>query len=225
LEYFKLSKKEGSAMKKSLFVLLVTTMVILSASVSRAEGKEFQLVGRELSPGIQSGDVYYGALFMGKILNAEYTQEVGDFSVTLNRLDEGVEQCNEDTHMLQFRLVMSFDDGNRLVLVLDDQDVAAHWGYDDPNCADGCIFPGYAYYIDQILNNSFSLCDDYEAGDPNVGLIANLGSVDDPVKLRKQWLGSSMKGFPRYVTHADLYGWLVHTPLLVPAVFGTVVAY
>jgi hypothetical protein len=64
-----------------------------------------------------------------------------------------------------------------------------------------------------------------KAGDPNVGLIANLGSVDDPVKLRKQRLGSSLKGFPRYVTQADLYGWLVHTPLLVPAVFGTVVAY
>jgi hypothetical protein len=89
------------------------------------------------------------SIFMGKILNAEYTQEVGDFSVTLNRVDEGVEQCNEDTRMLQFRLVMSFDDGNRLVLVLDDQDVAAHWGYDDPNCADGCIFPGYAYYINR----------------------------------------------------------------------------
>lgn len=207
-------------MKKIFFTLSATAMIILLASSSYANGNSFQLVGRELFKGIQYGDVYYGALFMGKILDATYTEEVGDFSVTLNRVNEGVEMCGEDTRVLQFKLVMNFDDGSRLVLVLDDDSAAAAWDYSDPFCDGKCIFRGYPAYIYLLKNfaNPFPGCSGEDA------LIAKMESDGgNPVLLRKQWLGSSLRGFVRGVNGAELSGWLVHTPLVVPAVFGTVV--
>lgn len=207
-------------MKKILFTLSATAMIILLAASSYANGNSFQLVGRELFKGIQYGDVYYGALFMGKILNATYTEEVGDFSVTLNRVNEGVEMCGEDTHVLQFKLVMNFNDGSRLVLVLDDGDAVAAWDYGDPFCDKKCIFRGYSAYIDLLEESS----DPFPGCSAPDALIAKMESDDGgPVLLRKQWLGSSLRGFVRGVNHAELSGWLVHTPLVVPAVFGTVV--
>jgi hypothetical protein len=209
-------------MKKTFFALMATAMIVLLASLSYAGGNPFQLVGRELFKGIQYGDVYYGALFMGKILDQTYSKEVGDFSVTLNRVDEGVEQCGGETRILQFKLVMHFDNGNRLVLVLNDDNAVAAWDYDDPFCSGECIFRGYLAYIDLLLedtDNPFGFCSGEGA------LIAKVESEGDPISLRKRRLGSSLRGLARKTTRAKLNGWLVHTPLVVPAVFGTVVLY
>jgi len=211
-------------MKKTFFVLLVAVMFILPASASYAGDKTLHLVGRELSAGIQIGDVYYAALFLGKIYDARYSRDLGDFSVTLNRVDEGVEQCGQDTRILQFKLKMYFNDGSRLVLVLDEPDAVASWDYDDPFCPDGCIFPGYYAYIAALETeeNPFPSC---TLDTDDVALIANVGSEFDPIVLRKQWLGSSWSGLARNARWAELNGWLVHTPLIVPAVFGTVVLH
>jgi hypothetical protein len=206
-------------MKKTVFILLAAVMVILPVSVSYAngDGTTLRLVGRELSPGIQFGNVYYGALFLGKIYSDDYMTDFGDFSVTLNRVNEGVEQCGQDTHILQFKLVMNFKDGSRLVLVMDDPYATASWDYNDPKCLNGCLFTGSSYYYyKDILEPPASLL---ACNEGSSALIASVG----PMNLRKQWLGSSWRGIARTVNNAELNGWLVHTPLVFPAVFGTIV--
>lgn len=204
-------------MSKILFVFLALALAILPLSTGHANGTAYQLIGRELSPGIESGGAFYGALFLGKIFDGEFN-EAGYFSVLLNRLDQGVEECGEATPILSLRLVMNFHNRSRLVMVMDQNAAAALWDYDDPVCPDGCVLSSYVFYLTylQALGGQSANCE--TIGDPEVSLIAEVPQII----LKKQRFGSwGVRG----VTGATISGWLVHTPLVIPAVFGTVVLY
>ena len=204
-------------MKKLLFLMFTAVILISFSSVSYAGGTTYQLLGRELSPGIKIGDVYKGALFLGKIydeFDVEEGSEVGYFTVLLNRVDEGVEICGETTTVLKFRLVLNFYDNRRLVLVMDQPDALAIWDYDDPLCPDGCVFPGFEYYLEYLpsLIGAVPNCGD-DGND--VSLIAAVPKIE----LKKQRWGSWGVGG---ISGGTVEGWLVHTPLIFPAVLGTV---
>ena len=203
-------------MRKHLLILLALAMFSIPAAVSHANDTMYNLVGRELSPGIKSGGVYYGALFLGEIFDAEYTRKVGYFSVLLNREDEGVEECGETTTIINVKLIMNFNNGSRLVLVLNqDEEAMAEWDYDDPACPGGCLFPGYATYIFDVLPDLEEMGQNCGDDGDDISLIAKVPDMT----LTKQRFGSwGIRG----VSGATLNGWLVHTPLLIPAVFGTV---
>lgn len=204
-------------MKKSIFIFLVMAMTILPLSASHANDAAYQLIGRELSPGIESGGIFYGALFLGKIFDQGFNS-VGYFSVLLNRLDQGVEECGKTTPILSLKLFMTFKDKCRLVMFMDQNEAAALWDYDDPVCPDGRVLSGYKFYLTylQALGGQSANCEKF--GDPDVSLIAEVPQII----LKKQRIGSwGMAG----VSGATISGWLVHTPLIFPAVFGTVVLY
>jgi hypothetical protein len=192
-------------------------ILISFSSISYAGGTMYQLVGRELSPGYKVGDVYKGALFIGKIydeFDVGEANEVGYFTILLDRVDEGVEICGETTTVLSFRLVLNFYDSRRLILTMDQQYAEALWDYDDPTCPDGCIFPGYDYYLEYL---SF-----LEGAEPNCADDGNdislIAKVPDIVLKKQRWGSWGVRG----ISGGIVNGWLVHTPLLFPAVFGTV---
>lgn len=208
-------------MRKNFFIFLAMAMIFSLAPIGIAKGAEYSLIGRELSPGIlqPSGDystgIYHNALFLGKIFDKNFS-DVGYFSVVLDRVNEGVEMCGYSTRIVELKLVMTFKNGSRLVLVMPPGEAEAYWDYNDPECLDGCVFPGYGEYlflIDPDQQGELCSCDvDGEA------LIAEVPFV----RLQKQWFGSWGPS-ARRVDGAVLSGWLIHTPLLIPAVYGTVI--
>ena len=173
---------------------------------------EWKLVGREYFPGILIGGTTVGAAFAGQVKNFEGAT-VGRFNVNTDHQGGPIEACGATNTLVRFKITMNFFDGRRLVMVMPPGETAdAYWGYDDAGCPNG----GFNCEIRSI--ESIALCDCSDVGDENVSLIANVESI--PVKKRR--IGSW--GFDD-ISEGVIEGWLIHTPLIIPAVLGTFRVY
>ena len=198
-------------MKKIAHLVLAASLVILFSSFAYANGLQpFQLIGREVFPGIDLGDKRVGALFIGKFFDEDWT-EIGRFSVILDNDGENIEICEGETELIRFNLIMNFHNGARLALVGPrDGVVNAYWGWNDPACSTGnCPLISYAYYVDLF--------------DVGTGLIPCTGT--DSFIAEVPLFGIARQRFGSYgttFTGGSVSGWLVHTPIISPAIFGTV---
>ena len=171
---------------------------------------EYGLIGREYFPGIIIGATTFGAMFAGKVVNDEGIV-VGHFNVSTDHQDGPIEACKAFNTLVRFRLTIWFFDGRRLVMVMPHGETAkANWIWDDVDCPDG----GRGCEIHSIDNIELGNCED--VGDPNVSLIAEVGTIT----LNKRPFGS--RGFVE-ISGGIVYGWLIHTPPIFPAVIGTFV--
>ena len=149
-------------------------------------------------------------MFAGKIINDENVV-VGHFNVSTDHQDGPIEVCKAFNTLVRFKLTMNFLDGRRLVMVMPYGETAkANWIWDDVNCPDG----GRRCGIHSIDNLELGKCED--VGDPNVSLIAEV----ETITLNKRKFGS--RGFDE-ISGGILYGLLIHTPPIFPAVIGTFV--
>jgi hypothetical protein len=201
-------------MKKLAHLILAVSLAISFASFANAD--DFELIGREISPGIDVGARTVGALFVGKFFDSRFSTELGRFTVTLDHNQGGIEECGGETRLLRFKLIMNFNSGARLVLLgPTDGDVSASWDWNDPACEDGnCPLIGetdYAHYLD--LFDSFEpnpiACQ--ESGSAFIAAVDSFG-------LAKQRFGSYGTAFK---SGSVSNGYLVHTPIISPAIFGS----
>lgn len=176
---------------------------------------DFELIGREISAGIDLGDRTVGAIFVGKFFDSSYSSELGRFTVILDHDGSGIEECGGSTQLLRIMLTMNFDTGARLVLLGPvDGDVHAYWDWNDPDCvAGGCpLFNGADYLHDIVL---FSPVPPDPVACPEGGnaFIADVQAFG----VRRLRFGSYGTDF----SGGSLSGHLVHTPILIPAIFGS----
>lgn len=209
-------------MKKGIFLIAALSLALSLTSVIYADDALMvQMIGREIYAGRQMADgTIRGALFVGKFFNSDFTTEMGRFTVILDHNNEGIEECGGETELRRFKLIMNFRSGAGLVLVgprLEDGVVNAEWVWDDPECSGGnCPIidaEDYLYYLD--LFDPFTVPNPVEChldGD-GFALIAEIQTFG----LRRQWFGSYGTGF----TQGSLSGRLVHTPIVSPAIFGS----
>jgi hypothetical protein len=203
-------------MRKMAYFIFAVCVILSFSALAYAD--DFELIGREISPGIDLGNRTVGALFVGKFFYLEECElegEAGRFTVILDHNGVGIEECGESTHLLRFKIIMNFNSGAKLVLLgPTDGDVFAIWGSNDPACEDGnCpIINGadYLYYIDL-----------FGPEEPNpvecsVGGNAYIAEVPE-FHVRRQWFGSWGTRF----TGGTVNGYLVHTPIISPAIFGS----
>jgi hypothetical protein len=199
---------------KKLLPIVFTVSVLLAISTF-AYADDFELIGREISPGINLGGRTVGALFVGKFFDSSFSTELGRFTVILDHDGSGIEVCGGRTQLLRFKLVMNFNTGARLVLLGPvDGEVHAKWDWNDPACEDGgCpLITGedYIHYIDLF---------DPQAPDPAAcqdGGSAFIADVEqfDVGRQRFGSYGTSYSG-------GSVSGHLVHTPVISPAIFGS----
>ena len=170
---------------------------------------EYGLLGREYFPGITIGTTTYGAMFAGKVKNAEGIA-VGQFNVITNHQGGPIEQCGATNVLVYFKLTMNFFDGRRLVLLMPYGDTTeANWDWDDATCPYGgreCDF----YSVENLVPCESDV-------NPEVSLVADVSNIP----LTKRQFGS--RGFDE-ISGGVLNGWLIHTPPIFPAVIGTFVA-
>jgi hypothetical protein len=145
-------------MKRTAQLILAVCLVIAFSGFVFADSHQyFQLIGREISPGISVGGKTVGAVFLGKFFDQGYTKELGQFSVCLDHNGEGIEVCGAETELIRFKLIMSFNAGGRLVLVAPTSAGAvAYWNSNDPDCLPGNCplidYQDYWHYI-TLFNN------------------------------------------------------------------------
>lgn len=201
-------------MKKVAYFIFAVSLVMSFSTFVYAE--DFELIGREISPGIDLGYKTVGALFIGKFFDGGFGSELGRFTVVLDHGGNNIEQCGLSTELLRFKLIMNFNSGARLVLLGPTEgDVFAYWGYNDPdpNCEDGnCPIidaDDYLYYFDLFRTDveALSVCSSDNA------YIAEVSEFD----VKRQWLGSYRTPF----NSGTVSGYLVHTPIISPAIFGS----
>jgi hypothetical protein len=178
---------------------------------------DYQLIGREIFPGVDRGDRVVGALFIGKVFDVDSWTELGKFKIILDNDGNNVETCRGITELLRFKLIMSFNNGSRLVLVGPTSETFAYWDWDDLDCPDGnCILTDYSYYIDLFdpLEPNPIECDDNTISNPDLSFIAEV----EEFGVKRQWFGSYGVKFKKGL----ISGYLVHTPIVSPAIFGIV---
>jgi hypothetical protein len=209
-------------MKKATFLMVALSLVLPLPSVIYADDSLMvQMISREIYAGREMVDgTVRGALFVGKFFNSNLTTELGRFTVILDHNNVGVEECGGETELRRFKLIMNFHSGARLVLVgprREDGVVNAEWDWDDPECLGGnCPIidaEDYLHYLD--LFDPFTVPNPVECnldGD-DFALIAEVQTFG----LRRQWFGSYGTSF----TQGSVSGYLVHTPIISPAIFGS----
>jgi hypothetical protein len=200
-------------MKKMLPLMLAAGVFMLFSTFAHADN--FELIGREISPGIDLGDTTVGALFIGKFFDSNFSSELGRFTVILDHDGSGIEQCGGNTRLLSFKLIMYFDTGARLVLRGPvDVEVSAYWDWNDPDCeAGGCpLINGadYLHYIDLFSPAAPDLVACPEGGDAFIAEIQEFGVL----RQRFGSYGTTFAG-------GWVSGHLVHTPIISPAIFGS----
>ena len=191
-----------------MIVLILILIALPATSAGNGLSDEYTLAGREIFPGIEQDGVTKGAVFIGEVLDSSY-QSKGYFSVTIDHDGNGIEACGQQTEIFRFKLVLSLTNIGRLVLVMYQPSAIADWSYDDPNCP----FGGFCWNDDTPIR--IDDLEDCTIGDLEESLIAEV----EPIVLKKQWLGTFGSAF-RAVQFASIYGLLIHTPPLVPAVIG-----
>jgi hypothetical protein len=200
-------------MKKHLHLLLTACVILSFSAVVRAD--DFEMIGREISPGINFGDRTVGALFIGKFFDPAFSSQLGRFTLILDHSGTGIEECGGDTQLLRFKLIMNFDSGARLVLLGPvNGDVSAYWDWNDPDCAGGgCPLISGADYLSYIVL--------FSPAAPNPiaclsGGNAFIAEVPD-FGVRRRRFGSYGTSY----TGGWVNGHLVHTPIFSPAIFGS----
>lgn len=204
-------------MKKIAYLIIgVSLIALLPAFVSANNNQAFQLIGREISPGIDLGDITVGALFVGKFFDNSWAEQ-GRFTLVLDHNGQNIESCGFETVLIRSRLIMNFNTGARLVLVGPLEapgTVTAHWFLNDPDCVDGnCPLinaEDYEHYLDLFdpeVDPIPVACDDADA------FIAQVSDFT----VTRQRLGSYGTSF----SGGSVSGHLVHTPVISPAIFGT----
>lgn len=200
-------------MKTWVHLILVVSLMLFFSSVTYADDQVVQLIGREIYAGRQMADgTVRGAFFVGKFFSDNFSTELGRFTVILDHDNVGIEECGGETELRRFKLIMNFHSGARLVLLgpgREDGEVKAQWIYNDPGCPDGnCPLISYGYYIGLFESGDLSGCggggNSFIAGVPEFG-------------LRRQWFGSYGTSF----IGGLVSGYLVHTPIISPAIFGS----
>ena len=214
-------------MKKIAHLILAVSLVLSFSSFVYAEEypNPLRLIGREISPGIDLGNITVGALFIGKFFDGSFSSEMGRFTLTLNHDGTGIEECHGSTQLLRFKLVMNFNSGDRLVLLgPTDGDVSADWDLNNSECENGnCpLVDGadYSQYIslfypdpdsDTDLEAPFLKDCNPDGGNAFIAVVPSFGLV----KQRFGSYGTSFSG-------GSVSGYLVHTPIVSPAILGTV---
>jgi hypothetical protein len=169
---------------------------------------KYDLKGREYFPGILIGATTFGARFAGQLLNAE-GEAIGNFDTVLNHQGGPIEQCGATNTIVYFKLKMKFFDGRRIVLVMPYGDTAtADWDWDDAACPYGGRECDFYSVENRVLCGS----DD----NPEVSLVAEVSNI--PLSKRR----FVSRGFDE-ISGGIVYGWLIHTPPIFPAVIGTFV--
>jgi hypothetical protein len=205
-------------MKKIAYLILAAVMVMSFSSFVFAD--DFQVLGREIYPGTNVGDRVVGALFVGKFYDGGFANERGRFSIILDNDGQDVELCEGRTELLRFKLIMNFDSGARLVLVGPiGGDVYAEWDWDTLLCPSGnCPLTDYTDYITLFTmadpETALLPCAAEGAEPTGKSFIAEVPQFD----VSKQFFGSYGTRYRR----GTVSGWLVHTPIVSPAIFGTV---
>lgn len=200
-------------MKKLAHLILAVILAISFSSFVYAD--DFELIGREIFPGFDLGDRTVGALFIGKFFDEEWTER-GRFTLVLDHNGENIEMCGFQTELLRSKLIMNFNSGARLVLLGPiGGPVNAYWELNDPDCVpgncpliDGADYIHYLYLFDPEQDPNPEACDS--------GADAFIAEV--PVfDIARQRFGSYGTRF----TGGSVSGHLVHTPIISPAIFGS----
>jgi hypothetical protein len=204
---------EDGPMKKLIYLVIAAGVFMALSTVALAD--DFELIGREISPGIDMGDRTVGALFIGKFFDSSFSGELGRFTVILNHDGAGIEECGGRTQLLRFKLIMNFNSGARLVLLGPvDGEIDAYWDWNDPDCvAGGCPLINGADYLHYVV--LFSPVPPNPVACPDGGN-AFISDVEE-FGVRRQWFGSYGTGF----SGGSVSGHLVHTPIISPAIFGS----
>lgn len=206
-------------MKKLVYLAMAVSLLMSVQSFCFAD--DFQLIAREISPGFDLGERTVGALFIGKFFDSTSWEELGSFSVILDHDGKNIEVCDEVTELMRFKLIMNFNAGGRLVLVgpvgADPPPVYANWLFDDPACTFdiGCPIidiEDYYYYV-TLLSNPLYLEPCGADGDSEA-LIATV----DQFWVKRKLFGSYGVRYKK----GTVAGYLVHTPIISPAIFGIV---
>jgi hypothetical protein len=203
-------------MKKIAWLIMVVSLIVLFPAFLCADNnRPYQLIGREISPGIDLGDITVWALFVGKLFDSSWTER-GRFTLILDHDGRNIESCGLETVLIRSKIILDFYSGARLVLVGPSGGrgpVTAHWFLDDPDCLDGdcpLIFADdYEHYLDLFdpeVDPNPMACDDADA------FIAEVSEFE----VTRQRFGSYGTRF----TGGFVSGYLVHTPILSPAIFG-----
>ena len=209
-------------MKKSLRNIILVFLALFISSIAYAQ--PFYLKGREIYQGYPTSYGVAGATFIGNFFDSPdgvAGDSAGYFTLILGHNANGVELCREQTELISFKLIMNFFPSGRLVLVgPTGGPVYANWDYDDPDCVNGnCPLIGYADFLDPdaTLIGCDVTSDPYNDNDTASAYIA---SVPD-FHVVKQWFGSWGTPF----SGGSVYGLLVHTPIVSPAIVGVVNLY
>lgn len=207
-------------MKKFTFILIAICMALSISSSVYADDPEniFTIKLREWFPGIDTGDITVGALASGNFFDSD-GNNLGSVNISWSHNGIGIEECNGETALIRLRLVMNFNSGGRLVLIGPvNGTVNANWDFDDPSCPDGnCPLIGYSNFLDPTINPVEDLLSCDAAGDSTSAFIAQVPSF----QVARQWFGSYGTRF----RGGFVSGFLVHTPIVSPAVVGEVVLY
>lgn len=200
-------------MKKHLRLLLAACVILTFSTVVHAD--DFEVIGREISPGIDFGYRTVGALFVGKFFDAGFSSEQGSFTLILDHNGAGIEECGGETQLLRFKLIMNFNSGARLVLVGPVVGGAsAYWDWNDPDCVGGgCpLFSGadYLHYIDLFSPAAPNPIACLAGGNAFIAEVPDFG-------VRRRRFGSYGTSY----TEGSVNGHLVHTPIFSPAIFGS----
>ena len=214
-------KKEDGAMKKIAYLILAVSLVISFSSFVYAD--DFGLIGREVSAGIDQGDRTVGAFFIGKFFDGSFSSEMGGFTLTLDHDGSGIEECGGRTQLLRFKLVMNFNSGARLVLLgPTDDEIKAEWDFNNSACEygncpliDGADYSQYISLLYPVADPdpeapSLYTCSPSDDGNAFIAKVPEFG-------VARQRFGSFRTNF----TGGLVSGWLVHTPVISPAIFGT----
>jgi hypothetical protein len=204
-------EKEENRMRKIACLFLVFGLAISFSSIGSAD--EFQIIGREISAGMTLANETVGAVFVGKFYSADWAP-LGRFALTLDHDGQYIEACGFQTQLLRFKLVMNFDTGARLVLLGPEGIAYANWDWDDPDCQAGNCplikYMDYEHYIELFT----------PAEPPNLipctgpdAFIAEVTAFD----VERQRFGSYGVSYKT----GTVNGFLVHTPIVSPAIFGT----
>ena len=207
-------------MKKFMSIVIVICMALSVSSSVYADDPEnvYTIKLREWFPGIDTGEITIGALASGNFFDSA-GNNAGWVNISWSHNGVGIEECEATTTLIRIRIVMNFFGGGRLVLVGPaDGIVGAYWGFDDPACPDGnCPLIGYSNFLDPTTNPDDLLSCDEEGSDPATAFIAQVPSF----QVVRQWFGSYGTRF----RGGFVSGFLVHTPIVSPAVVGEVVLY
>jgi hypothetical protein len=204
---------EDFPMKKLLYLVVAAGVFIILSTVALAD--DFELIGKEISPGIDLGDRTVGALFVGKFFDSSFSSELGRFTVILDHDGVGIEECGGRTQLLRFRLIMNFDSGARLVLLGPvDEEVDAYWDWNDPDrVAGGCPLINGADYLRYVVLFSPAPPNPVACTDGGNAFISDVPEFG----VRRLWLGSYRTPF----SGGSVSGHLVHTPIISPAIYGS----